>query len=263
MDNKVNKPGVHLTQLPESIKRYFASRRSVRAFASDPVAPSLLNEILELAAKAPTCGNMQLYSVIVTSNEPYRDKLNALHFNQPATKAPVLLTVCADFSRFTKWCRYNDADAAYGNFLSFTSAYTDASLYAQQVVTIAEMAGLGTCYLGTVLYNAPEIGELLGLPELTLPVACIALGWPAGRGAETERLPRRAYVHEGKYRGDSETDILEFFKVKEEFEPNKGFAAENGKANLAQVFAEVRYPRTLNVPFSAKLLEELKRKGWM
>lgn len=234
------------------------NRRSIRRFKDVEVSRELLEEILLEASKAPTCGNMQLYSVVVTRDEGRKAELAKLHFNQPATQAPVLLTICADFARFTRWCELNDADACYDNFLSFTSAFADAMILAQQITTIAEMRGLGTCYLGTVTYNAPEISKLLKLPErMVIPVACLAIGWPDEDGVETERLPIEAFVYEEEYRADSDEEILKLYKVKDEFPANKEYVKENGKQNIAQVFAEVRYPRAINEEFSRKLLDYL------
>ena len=241
---------------------YFLERRSVRNFAPQEVGEELLESILRRAMKAPTTGNMQLYSVVVTRDTEGLKKLAPLHFSQPAAvKAPVVLTVCADLYRFTRWCRLSNADAGFDNFLSFISAFADALIYAQQIVTIAEMEGLGTCYLGTVTYNAPEIAALLELPELVVPVACIALGWPEGEGEPTERLELEGILHKERYSMHSDEEILDIFKVKEEYEPNKGYVKENGKDNLAQVFAEIRYPRKMNEDFSAKFLNYLKQTG--
>lgn len=240
------------------INQYFTERRSIRNFQKREISQELLKSIITAAAKAPTCGNMQLYTVIVTRDEERKNALSAYHFNQPACGAPVLLTVCADFNRFTKWCTINNADAGYDNFLSFTSAVADAMIFAQQICTIAEMEGLGTCYLGTVTYNAPEIASLLKLPDLVMPIACIALGYPDGEGVETERLPLEAILHEEEYRPDNDEAIKELFRVKDEYPANQPFIAENGKDNLAQVFAEVRYPRNMNEEFSDKLQRWLK-----
>lgn len=243
---------------------YFKSRRSIRNFSDREISADLISNIIEDAAKAPTCGNMQLYTVVASRTPEEVADMAKLHFNQPAaTGAKIILTVCADFNRFTRWCKLNNADAAYDNFLSFTSAMTDAVILAQQIVTIAEMKGIGTCYLGTVTYNAPEISKLLELPELVVPVAAVALGYPAEEGTETERLPIEAIYHEGKYTSFSDEDIQNFFKVKEEFPGNTGFAAENGKDNLAQVFAEVRYPRSLNESVSSTLLDYLKARKFI
>lgn len=240
---------------------YFSERKSVRKFSGKSVGETLLREILTKAMKAPTTGNMQLYSVVVTRDSGMLEKLAPLHFSQPATKAPVLLTVCADLYRFTRWCEVSKADAGFDNFLSFTSAFADAIIYSQQIVTIAEMEGLGTCYLGTVTYNAPEISKLLNLPRLVVPVACIALGWPEEDGEPTERLELDGIMHEETYRRPSDTEIVDIFKIKEDFAPNAGYVKENNKENLAQVFAEVRYPRQMNEDFSKKFLDYLKENG--
>ncbi len=98
---------------------------------------------------------MQLYSVIVTRDEDAKKRLAPAHFNQPsATGADVVLTFCADFNRFEKWCEARNAQPGYDNFQSLMWAVIDTTIFAQQFCTIAEMNGLGTCYLGTTTYNA-------------------------------------------------------------------------------------------------------------
>ena len=242
----------------------FAGRRSVRKYSDREVSRELLDSILEAAMRAPTCGNMQLYSVVVTRSAEGKAALAPTHFNQPmVTGAPVVLTVCADFNRFTRWCELSDADPGYDNFLSFMSAVADATIFAQQIVAIAESEGLGTCYLGTVTYNADKISDVLGLPDLCVPVACITLGWPAEEGVETERLPLRAVVHEERYRADRDEEIIELFKAKDDYAPNRRFIEENDKKTLAQVFTDVRYPRAMNEDFSRAFLALLRTKKFM
>lgn len=236
MEENINKAN-------KEIIKGFAERRSVRKYSGQEVSDELLDSILEAAMRAPTCGNMQLYSVVVTRSAEGKAALAPAHFNQPmVTGAPVVLTVCADFNRFTRWCRLSDADPGYDNFMSFVSAVADAQIFAQQIVAIAETHGLGTCYLGTVTYNADKISDVLGLPDLCVPVACITLGWPAEKGVETERLPLRAVRHDERYRTDSDEEIIELFKAKDEYEPNRQFIEENNKKTLAQVFTDIRYP---------------------
>lgn len=242
----------------------FERRRSVRKYSEREVSKELLEAIIGAAMRAPTCGNMQLYSVVVTRSDEGKKALAPLHFNQPMiTEAPVVLTVCADFNRFTRWCKLSDADPGYDNFLSFMNAAEDALIFAQQIVAIAESEGLGTCYLGTVTYNADKVSEALDLPELCVPVACITLGWPAEEGVETERLPLEAVMHEEKYRPDSDEEIINLFKAKDDYEPNRKFIEENGKKSLAQVFTDVRYPRGMNEEFSANFLALLRSKNFL
>lgn len=243
---------------------YFSTRRTVRRYTDKEVSDELVESIVERAMRAPTCGTMQLYTVIATREPEMLARLAPTHFSQPAaTGCKVMLTICADFGRFTRWCRLSDADPGYDNLLSFMNAATDAIIVAQQIVTIAEQEGLGTCYLGTVTYNADKISEILELPELVVPVACVTLGWPAEEGTETERLPLRAVLHKEKYRVDSDEEILGLFKAKDEYEPNRKYVEENGKETLAQVYTDVRYPRAMNEAFSETFLKVLTAKGFL
>ena len=65
-------------------KEYFSNRVSVRNYEKKRIPESLLDSILERAMRAPTCGNMQLYSVIVTREPERLERLAKEHFNQPA-----------------------------------------------------------------------------------------------------------------------------------------------------------------------------------
>ena len=177
-----------MDRIPNALAEFFSHRATVRRYTGETPSRELIDSILEAAMRAPTTGNMQLYSVVETRDAEMHRRLAELHFNQPAAAgAPLMLTFCADYYRFTRWCEVSDADAGYDNFLSFTSAMMDAVILTQQFVTLAELCGLGTCYLGTCLYNAPEIAELLKLPRLTVPVACISVGYPAEQPEPTER----------------------------------------------------------------------------
>lgn len=242
-------------------ENYFLKRKSCRIFSSKKIDTQLLEDIILKAAKAPTCGNMQLYSIIVTQDEENLKRLAPFHFNQPAAvTSSCILTICADFNRFTKWCEINKADAGYDNFHSFITALTDAVIVAQQIVTIAEQEGLGSCYLGTVTYNSKEISELLKLPALVVPVASVALGYIKEEGEETKRLPIEGILHYERYHENKDKEIAGIFKVHDDDPANEKFIKENNKQNLAQVFAEVRYPKSLNENVSASFLKLLKEK---
>ncbi|MCM1369988.1 MAG: nitroreductase family protein [Candidatus Amulumruptor caecigallinarius] len=242
----------------------FKERRTIRKYTDQEISESQLSDILESAMRAPTCGNMQLYSVVVTRSEEGKRRLAPAHFNQPMiTEAPVVLTICADYNRFSQWCRLSNANPGYDNFLSFITAMSDATIFAQQIVAIAESRGLGTCYLGTVTYNADMISEILGLPELCVPVACITLGWPADAGDAVERLPLHAIMHDETYRHDTDGDIKEQFRAKDEYGPNLKYIEENGKQTLAQVFTDIRYTREMNEEFSKRFLQLLRNKNFM
>jgi len=237
---------------------------TIRKFKSKPVEPELLDSILYSGTRASTTGNMQVYSIVVTTDENKRKELAPSHFNQPvALNAPVLLTFTADFNRFSKWCTMNKAEPGYSNFISFFTAAIDALLVAQNVCVAAENHGLGICYLGTTTYNAREIIKTLELPKLTFPVTTVALGYPNENPGLTDRLPLKGVIHHEKYENYSEAQIRELYAHKESLESGQQFVKENDKETLAQVFTDVRYKEKDNLFFSDKMLEVLKEQGFL
>lgn len=242
---------------------YWTGRATERRFAEREVPQSLIAELVEKAAHAPTTGGMQLYSVIVTRDAALKKELAAAHFNQPAaTGNGIFLTFVADFNRFSQWCELRDAKPGFGNFESFTAALLDAVIFAQQFNTLAELAGLGCVYLGTTTYTASKIGEILELPRLTVPVVTLAVGWPSGKSEGAERLAAGALIHDEKYRPYSTEDIDRIYSYKEAMPVNKAFVEENGKPSLAHVFTEVRYPEANAVKFSEDFYDYISRQGF-
>ncbi|HNY14717.1 MAG TPA: nitroreductase family protein, partial [Bacteroidales bacterium] len=211
-----------------------------------------------------TTGNMQVYSIIITRDESKKKELAPLHFNQKMiTEAPVVLTFCADFNRFSKWCHKRKAEPGYDNFLSFFTAAIDALLVAQTVCIAAEDEGLGICYLGTTTYMAHKIIEALKLPKGVVPVTTVTLGWPAEIPEQPDRLPLKAIIHNETYKDYSSDDINNYYSEKESRPDSGQFIKENNKQTLAQVFTDVRYKKEDNVYFSKVLLQVLKDQGFM
>ena len=218
------------------MKSVLFKHRSIRKFRPTPIPEEVLRECLEAASRASTCGNMQLYSLVVT--------------------------VCADIHRFTMWCEQRDADPAYDNFAWFLNASTDALLAAQNLCVEAEMHGLGICYLGTTIYTAGDISQILELPKGVIPLTTVVLGYPDESPELTDRLPLEAVVHYEKYTDYTAAEIDELWAEREESELTKRLLAENGLPNLAQVFTQRRYVRKDNLAISESYFALLKEKGF-
>ncbi|HZY24793.1 MAG TPA: nitroreductase family protein [Bacteroidales bacterium] len=239
-------------------------RRTIRKYTSEPIDDKLLNELLTVGCRASTTGNMQVYSIIITRDEQKKKELAPLHFNQKmVTEAPVVLTFCADFNRFNKWCRQRKAEPCFDNFLSFMTAAIDALLVAQTVCIASESKGLGICYLGTTTYNAHKIIDVLKLPKGVVPVTTITLGWPAEKPDQVDRLPLEAIIHSEAYKDYSKEDIEEYYRIKEARSDSAQFINESNKETLAQVFTDIRYKKADNEYFSGILLQVLKDQGFM
>jgi nitroreductase len=239
-------------------------RRTIRKYSTRPVDDKLMNELLLMGCRASTTGNMQVYSIIVTRDDQIKRDLLPLHFNQKMiTEAPVVLTFCADFNRFNKWCLLRKAEPGYDNFLSFFTAAIDVLLVAQTFCIAAEAKGLGICYLGTTTYTADKIINLLNLPRGVVPVTTVTIGWPSEKPEQVDRLPLEAVIHKETYCDYSREDIEKYYRPKEERNDSQQFVNENNKESLAQVFTDIRYKRTDNVYFSEVLLKVLKDQGFM
>ncbi|WP_319504568.1 NADPH-dependent oxidoreductase [Bacteroides graminisolvens] len=244
----------------ESIK----NRRTIRKYQTTDVADELLNDLLETSFRASTVGNMQVYSVIVTREVEMKEKLSPAHYNQPMVKqAPVVLTFCADFRRFSQWCVQRNAEPGYENFQSFMNAAVDTLLVAQTFCTLAEDKGLGICYLGTTTYNPQPIIDALQLPRLVFPVTTITLGYPAEIPDQVDRLPFLGLIHQEHYHDYTSDELDQLYAYKESLPQNLKFIQENNKETLAQVFTDVRYTKKDNEATSVNLLNALRAQGFL
>lgn len=238
--------------------------RSVRKYQSTPVADGILDLVLEAGIRASNTGNMQTYSIVVTTDLALRNQLWEAHFKQNMVlQAPVHITFCADFNRFSSWCVQRDAVPGFDNFLSFFGAAVDALLVSQNVCIAAEAKSLGICYLGTAVYNADKLIEILNLPKLVVPVASIVLGYPEEIPDLTDRLPLNGVVHKEVYQNYSSEDIDNIYRGKESLTFYQDLLKINDKATLAQIFTDKRYTKKDNVFFSKKYIEVLKKQGFM
>ena len=240
------------------------TRKTIRKYTDQDVSEELLNRLMTEAARTQTMGNLQLYSVIVTRSKEMKEKLSPAHFNQPMVKeAPVVLTICADFNRTSFWAKCRNAVPGYDNFLSFINAATDALLYTQTLCNLMDEEGLGYCYLGTTVYQPPQIIDVLQLPQLVMPVATLTVGWPDEEPHLSDRLPLESFVHQETYHDYLGKDIDTYYKYKEELEENRHFVRINHKETLAQVFTDIRYTRQDNEAMSETLIATLVRQGFL
>jgi len=151
------------------------TRRSIRRFTDQPVSDEVLKEILEAVRWAPSWRNTQCWRIIVVKDPSIKASLSQLlSENNPATKgvqeAPLLLVLCAQLgiSGYTE----KGPAGNKGDWFMF-----DAALAAQTLCLAAHALGLGTAHVGNIKHA--EVDKLLGLPEDTVSVEIIPLGYPA------------------------------------------------------------------------------------
>ena len=238
--------------------------RSIRKYKPQAIEQNTLNRILEAGIRGSNTGNMQIYSIVVTQDAERKKELAKFHFGQKMVEdAAAVVTVCVDINRYHKWCMLRNAGTAYDNFLWFATGVVDATIATQNICVAAEAEGLGFCYLGTVLYNAPEIAQYLKLPKGVVPVTTITMGYPDEAPELTERLPLTGVVHYEEYHDYSDEDINNVFAEKENLPFSKEMVRINGTENLAQIFTQKRYKKEDNMFMSQKLLKFLHDSDFM
>lgn len=238
--------------------------RSIRKYKKDAINDDILKKILVAGTKASTTGNMQVYSIIITKDEKRKEDLCKFHFGQQMViDAPVVLTFCADFNRFNKWCLQRNAEPGYDNFLSFMTAGIDALLVAQNVAIAAESFGLGICYLGTTIYMADKLIDFFNCPKGVVPITTIVIGYPDESPELTDRLPVEAVIHNEIYKDYDSNMINEFYFEKESLPLTKKLIDDNKLDNLAQIFTQKRYTKQDNILFSKSFLTVIENAGFM
>jgi len=189
-----------------SILESIHSRRSTRVYADRPVSAEDRQAILDAAFRAPTGGNMMLYSIIEVTDQALKDRLAVTCDDQPfIAKAPLVLVFLADFQ---KWTDLFDASFAkmgddagtrrapgYGDLML---AASDALIAAQTAVIAAESLGIGSCYIGDILEQGEEHARLFDLPPHTMPVAMLCLGYHASAQTPIAHYSEDM-VHENRY----------------------------------------------------------------
>lgn len=239
-------------------------RRTIRKYSDKKISQEALNTILEAGIRGSNCGNMQVYSIIVTQDKERKKELCKFHFGQKMVEeAPVVLTVCADLNRFHKWCQQRGTSVEYDNFLWLNIGTIDATIATQSICSAAEALGLGICYLGTVTYMAKPISQFLNLPKYVVPITTITIGYPAEEPPLTERLPLEAVVHNETYKDYSPEDIDKYYNDLEALPQSQGYCKESNKENLAKVFTESRYKGKDNRAFSRAYFEFINEQGFM
>ncbi len=166
------------------LRSVLRSRRSVRAFRSDPVSEGVLEDLIELANWAPSAGNLQARDFVLVRDVSTRRALAGAALDQDfIAQAPVVLVVCADFLRTSK----------YGKRGRDLYAIQDAAAATENFLLAAHEQGLGTTWVGA--FDESAVSRILNLPRHVRPVTLVAVGLPAESPEPPERLPLQEILH--------------------------------------------------------------------
>ena len=164
------------------------TRRSIRRYTDQPVPEALIEKILRAAMAAPSACNQQPWEFVVIDDPEIIRQIPG--FNPaaaPLRTAPLAIVVCGNLSR--------ELPLAKGFWVQ------DCSAAIQNLLLAAHASGLGAVWLGgyPLQHLIDRMRQLVGLPQEVIPLAVIALGYPAEHKEPEDRFdPSR--VHRNVWR---------------------------------------------------------------
>jgi nitroreductase len=162
------------------------ARQSIRAFVERAPEEEKLRKILETANQAPSAGNLQAYEIFVVRRVSDRKALARASLGQEfVAEAPVSLVFCAHPGR---------AAPRYGQRGTQLYALQDATIACTYAMLAATASGLATVWIGA--FRDSEVRRAIRASEGVLPVAILAIGYPAEKPEPTPRRSIEDLVHE-------------------------------------------------------------------
>lgn len=244
-------------------------RKSMRAYENREIEAEIKAEILKATLRAPTAGNMMLYSIVDVTDQKIKDKLAVTCDDQPfIAKAPLVWLFLADYQRWFDYfvdsgaealCREKKIDMRRPEEGDLFLACSDALIAAQNAVIAAESFGIGSCYIGDIMEQYETHRELFNLPQYTFPICMLCFGYPTQQQKDrkyTTRFDPKFVVFENQYHRLGREDFAEMFR-----EPESQMTPKEGIAN----FGQAMYLRKFSADFSVEMSRSVRAilKEWM
>ena len=174
-----------------------AARRSVRAYARDPVSAATLERLLRAAGLAPSSHNRQPWRFVLVRDSaaaalaramgerltedrrgdgdpPEAIARDVARSFARITAAPCVLLVCLTLEEMDA---YPDARRREAEFLM---AAQSTAMAAQNLMLAASAEGLASCWMCAPLFCPETVRQVLALAPPWQPQGLITLGRPAG-----------------------------------------------------------------------------------
>ena len=241
---------------------FLLNRKSVRVYEQREIGEEVKERLLAATLRAPTAGNLMLYSIIEVKDQAAKDTLVRTCDNQPLiAKAPLVLLFLADYQRWVDYFRVSGVEElceVEGKSMRTPEegdlflACCDALIAAQTAAVAAESLGLGSCYIGDIMENYEEHRELFDLPQYVFPICLLCFGYPTRQQREralTRRLDTEYVVFEDRYRRFAPEEHEEMYRDRQTEPVYRQQRPAPGVKNLAQM----TYTRKFDSDFAREM----------
>ncbi len=248
------------------------NRKSTRRFLARAIPQEVKADVIGATLRAPTAGNLMLYSIIEVNDQAAKDVLAVSCDHQPfISRAPWVLLFLADYQRWLDYFEFcGTGDFAHRTGLPVRKpaggdlmlACCDALIAAQTAVIAAESCGLGSCYIGDIMENYETHRDLFKLPRYTFPICLLCLGYPTKAQKAhppTSRFDREFIVFGNSYRRLGESEFKKMFE-REQARAFKNSKELDGAVNVGQLV----YRRKFTAGFTMEMNRSVKAilKQW-
>lgn len=247
------------------------NRRSTRQFLARSISEKVKAEIIGATLRAPTAGNLMLYSIIEVNDQAAKDTLAVSCDHQPfIARASWVLLFLADYQRWFDYFRFcGTGDFARRAGLPMRKpaegdlmlACCDALIAAQTAVIAAESCGLGSCYIGDIMENYETHRDLFKLPRYTFPICLLCLGYPTKAQkarSPTSRFDREFIIFPNSYRRLGESELERMF-AKEQSRAFKNSKESNGAVNVGQLIYRRKFAAGFTIEMNRSVKAILKQ----
>ena len=249
------------------------NRKSVRVYKKKEISKEVKEKILAATLRAPTAGNMMLYSIIEVKDQSAKETLVRTCDNQPfIAQAPLVLLFLADYQRWYDYfhvsgveqlCDQKEIAMRKPEEGDLFLACCDALIAAQTAVIAAESLGLGSCYIGDIMENYEEHKELFGLPRYVFPIAMLCFGYPTQQQQERELTPRfdkKYVIFEDRYNRLGRDDFEEMYR-----DPHERLFGEREEIKGARNIGQMMYTRKFDSDFSREMSRSVRAivRAWV
>jgi nitroreductase len=177
-----------------------AGHRSQRRFLPRPVDGDLLRLLCACALSAPSKSDLQQCDIVIVNDAAIRKGIVATIPDMPWIEdAPAFLVFVGNGQRLPAVSRLRDKPFPNDHLDAFFNVSVDAAIVLGTFMCAATAVGLGCCPISAIRDQPDVASELLRLPERSVPIAGLCVGWPAQEGEITPRLSLQTTVIENAY----------------------------------------------------------------
>ncbi len=198
-----------------------AGHRSHRRYADKAIDDALLDALIACALSAPSKSDLQQADIVEVRDPAKRKAIAELIPSMPwVREAPVFLVFCGNGRLVREIARLRDKPFPNDHLDAFFNAAVDSALVLAYFLRAAAAVGLGCCPISVIRNHAQEVSDLLELPDLVFPLSGLCVGYPAGEGRISPRLPLGLTRHVDRYdEGDLDAALEAYDRRRDTIKP--------------------------------------------